>query len=154
MTEEFDQLADVHAVGEDFVMTKSGLALPKPDQGYRCVWLRLDMPGSTGLVAWEGKEGDDLDGFMARWAQWIAGDEELLPFLEPRFGFRHYFPRSLIPRVIEIGYCYLPRHDVRAEAQQEAVGAVELVVPEQVAANLIRRSQAHHQQQLRRRRLN
>jgi len=141
MTEEFDQLADVHALGTDFVLTKSGFAIPKPDQGYRVVWLRVDVPGHPGLVVWEGKEGDDLDGFLARWARFVAGNDEFLPFLEPRFGFREYFTRDLVAHVHQIGYTFMPRHDVRAEAQQEAqpAHAVELEVPLHVAQQLMRK---------------
>lgn len=142
MTE--DPIGQIHALGDDFVRTRSGLEIPKPDQGYRVVYLRLDVPGATGLVVWEGQEGDDLEGFLARWELWLESDERFLHFTEPRYGFDHVFPRDLVPRVIEIGYCFVPRQDTRAEAMQdtERPRAVELEVPVGVARQMLRSGRA------------
>lgn len=101
--------------------TDAKIAISRADQGNRIVQLAASNPG-LGINVWEGPAGDDLEGFAARWREWVQGDEELFPYIDVRFGNVCYLTRSAIPIFVAMSLQYHDRKDARAGVAQVAAG--------------------------------
>lgn len=100
--------------------TDKAIAIARPDQGNRIVQLAFDSPG-VGINVWEGVAGDDLEGFCERFAEWVAGDEPFLWYLEVRYGNVAYMTRAAIPHIVAMSLQYHRREDARAGVVAAAV---------------------------------
>lgn len=100
--------------------TDKAIAISRPDQGSRIVQLAFDSPG-IGINVWEGPAGDDLEGFSERYAEWVAGDDPFLWYIEVRFGNVAYLTRAAIPHVVAMSLQYHRREDARAGVVAAAV---------------------------------
>jgi len=102
--------------------TPAKIAIARADQGSRIVQLAGRNPG-LGINVWEGPEGDDLEGFAARWDAWVADETQpRLWYIDARFGNVCYLTRSAIPDIIAMSLQYHARKDARAGVAQFAVG--------------------------------
>lgn len=100
--------------------TDKRIGIARADQGSRIVQLASQHPG-LGINIWEGAEGDDLEGFVARWTEWVNGDEELFPYVDARFGMTAYLMRAGIGNWIACSLQYARREDTRAPVARAGV---------------------------------
>lgn len=100
--------------------TDKRIGIARADQGSRIVQLASCHPG-LGINIWEGPDGDDLDGFVRRWTEWLEGDEELFPYIDSRFGMTAYLMRAGIPTWIACSLQYARREDTRAPVARAGV---------------------------------
>jgi len=101
--------------------TDARIAIARADQGNRIVQLAGRNPG-LGINVWEGPDGDDIEGFCARWDEWFLDESKpRLWYLDARFGNVAYLTRSAIPEFVAISLQFHARKDARAGMAQVAV---------------------------------
>lgn len=100
--------------------TDKSIGIARADQGSRIVQLAFANPG-LGINLWEGDEGDDMDGFRARYHAWKHSSEEDLVYVDARFGSIAYLTREAIPLIVAYSLQYMPRENTRAPVARRAL---------------------------------
>lgn len=107
---------------------KTGLVMSDPDQGKLYVAIMTSTSGHM-IPVWhpfptDPDKGHNIEGFMEKWADFVAGDAPALLTVEPRFGHPQYIPRSMIPLVTCMRLEYLPTKDVRASSRLAGIPVI------------------------------